>query len=146
MKLEYQKIRNTAKDGESTDDEIIEEEINRIFDGNKSMIRDPSYASKSAMGLDRLETEAQENKNDVTLAYVAKSQNFKGQEDENDKDYDFSEFIDAEVEEAEDRIYSEYKKQRQMGKPLAPEMIQELAGDVNLNDCNQSIIMSARAG
>ena len=58
MKLEYQKIRNTAKDGESTDDEIIEEEINRIFDGNKSMIRDTSYVSKSAMGLDRLETEA----------------------------------------------------------------------------------------
>lgn len=58
----------------------------------------------------------------MTLAYIAKSQILNSLEDK-DKDYDLSEFVDADVEEAEDRIYNEYKKFKQMGKPIAPETI-----------------------
>ena len=45
---------------------------------------------------------------DETLAFINRK---NVQEDnENDADYDFKEFEDAEVEEAEDRVYSEYKR------------------------------------
>ena len=43
---------------------------------------------------------------DATIDYIAKKD---AQANESDEDYDFKEFEDAEVEEAEDRIYSEYK-------------------------------------
>ncbi len=42
MKLEYQAIRKEG--AESTDDEIIEEELNKIFDANKSKIRESGVA------------------------------------------------------------------------------------------------------
>ena len=143
MKKEYAQIRKDAE--ESTDDEKIETEINKIFDKNKDKIRETSVVSKSVVNLRNLENNAQDDVNNMTLAYIAKSQILHSLEDK-DKDYDLSEFVEADIEEAEDRIYNEYKKFKQMGKPIAPESIAALAGDVNLDDLNQSIVMSARTG
>ena len=44
---------------------------------------------------------------DMSIAYMAKKN--QKEEEESDQDYDFKEFDDAEVEEAEDRIYTTYK-------------------------------------
>ena len=40
------------------------------------------------------------------IAFVNQQKN----EEDDDSDYDQKDFVDAEVEEAEDRIYSEYKR------------------------------------
>ena len=45
---------------------------------------------------------------DETLAFISRKNEKEDKED--DADYDFKEFEDAGVEEAEDRIYSEYKR------------------------------------
>ena len=67
-------------------------------------------------------------------------------EDEKDSDYDFAEFEDAEVEEAEDRIYSEYKRCQAKGQAVDEQVMEELAGNVPLENMDQSIVMSAYKG
>jgi len=56
------------------------------------------------------------------------------EENDNDPDYDENEFGDAEVEEAEDRIYSEYKRLQGKGALMDEETMQRLAGNVLLGD------------
>lgn len=79
---------------------------------------------------------------DETLAFISRK-NVK-EEKEDDADYDFKEFDDAEVEEAEDRIYSEYKRCQGEGQVMEEQVLKELAGPVPLEDMDQSIVMSAR--
>lgn len=50
------------------------------------------------------------------------------------------------MEEAEDRIYSEYKRRQVSGLPIDPEMLQEIAGNVPLSACDESVVMSALHG
>ena len=84
---------------------------------------------------------------DATLQFISKRDAGANAEEEKDEDYNFKDFDDAEVEEAEDRIYSEYKKRVNKGSEIMPEnMLQELAGNVPLEDMDQSIVMSARNG
>ena len=74
--------------------------------------------------------------------------NQNGDEDDNDEDYDFKEFEDADVEEAEDRIYTEYKRRVADGTigAMDDQVLNELAGSVPLDDMETSVIMSARNG
>ena len=61
---------------------------------------------------------------------------------------DFKEFEDADVEEAEDRIYTEYKRRIADGTigAMDDQVLNELAGNVPLDDMETSVIMSARNG
>ena len=61
--------------------------------------------------------------------------------EDNDEDYDFNEFADADVEEAEDRVYSEYKKRQGHGEAVDENTIRNLAGAVDVSHMDQSIIM-----
>ena len=82
---------------------------------------------------------------DVTMDHYAKH-GPKDKEDASDEDYDFKEFEDAEVEEAEDRIYSEYKKRQNAGEAIEPDELAELAGNVPIQDMNESVVLSALQG
>lgn len=54
--------------------------------------------------------------------------------EENDEDYDFNEFGDADVEEAEDRIYTEYKRRQQTGDVVDEGTIRNLAQGVDVSN------------
>jgi len=82
---------------------------------------------------------------DATLNYMGQK-NIAAEEREIDPDYDFKEFGGAEVEEAEDRIYSEYKRRQVTGNVVDEETINRLAGNIPLTDMDQSIIISAVNG
>ena len=90
------------------------------------------------------------NRHDATLAYInrraLRDLKIEDEKAESDPDYDFHEFGDADVEEAEDRIYSEYKHAQRQGQVLGEDALSRLAGNVPLEDMDQSIVMSARNG
>lgn len=50
------------------------------------------------------------------------------------------------MEEAEDRIYSEYKRRQGEGSVMDEQVLKNLAGNVPLQDMDESVISSARAG
>ena len=81
---------------------------------------------------------------DMSIAYIAKKN--QKEEEESDQDYDFKEFDDAEVEEAEDRIYTTYKKKQNRGEVIDPDELADIAGNVPVQDMNESVVMSALAG
>lgn len=114
---DFKKIKRTSQ-GESTDDEEIEKELNKIYEQNKNEIdrNQTSNPMEQSMGPHAGDV----SKLDQTLAFVAKTGK---KEDESDEDYDFNEFEDAGVEEAEDRIYSEYKRKQADGQVMDEQVL-----------------------
>ena len=133
---DFKAIKKNTKNGESTDDEEIEEELNKIYEQNKQNMNDTH-------GLVAGSEVNNETRMDQTLCYLNKKEM---EAEASDEDYDFKEFEDAGVEEAEDRIYSEYKHAKNTGKVVDENVLMQLAGDVPLDDMETSIIMSARQG
>ena len=74
----------------------------------------------------------------MTIDYMAQER----KDANSDSDDDFREFEDADLEEAEDRIYQEYKKH---GK-LDENEIEHLARNADVSLLEQSIVMSAKRG
>jgi hypothetical protein len=138
---EVKKLKKHSSNGESTDDEEIEEELNKYYDQNKDDISrklDESMVRGSHCASDV---------RDATLTHLRRATvGVYVEENDNDPDYDFKEYGDAEIEEAEDRIYSEYKRLQGKGALMDEETMQKLAGGVMLSDMDQSIIVSAHAG
>lgn len=139
MTKDFKKIKNEHRDGESTDDEFIEAELKKIYEKNKNKI------DSSVVIAERLDTDHRQ-RSDATIAFIDKKHRQDGEESENDEDYDFKELADADVEEAEDRIYSEYKKRAEEGLAVDENVMRELAGSVGLDKMNESVVMSAKAG
>lgn len=102
----------------------MEAELNKIYEKNKQEIIRKSQQS----GIHHDETSGI---HDQTLAFV-NDRNNKEDENESDEDYDFKEFENAGVEEAEDRIYTEYKKRQGDGTVMDESVIKNLAGNVPL--------------
>ena len=93
MQNEYKRIKDNAKnDEESTDDEEIEAQVKKIIESKKY--------------------ELGENERDASVLHNKVLTLIKKEQDDivKDDDYDFRDFENAEIEEAEDRIYSEYKR------------------------------------
>ena len=65
---------------------------------------------------------------------------------EADADYDFKEFDDARVEEAEDRVYAEYKRCQGIGAKMEAQELIQLAHPISLEDMEPSIVISAQQG
>lgn len=80
------------------------------------------------------------NVHDMTVDYLISEAN----EQHEDSDDDFIEFEGADKEEAEDRIYKEYRKRG--GRGLREEEITQLAGGEDVNKLETSIVMSALQG
>lgn len=129
---EFKQIKKTSKDGESTDDEEMEEEIAKLYEQNREGIDQSTRRDISRREL-----------HDATVDYIAKKDLH---DNESDEDYDFKEFEGAEVEEAEDRIYSVYKMRQKAGEAIDPDEMAELAGDIPIQDMNESVVMSALQG
>ena len=102
MMSDFKTIKKNAKNGESTDDEEIDAELKRVFD------------KEIAQGTDR-ESNDQSEIHDRTMALLSKRYANDDEVNESDEDYDFKELEDAAVEEAEDRIYTEYKRCQEDG-------------------------------
>ena len=117
LKLEMKNIKKTGN-GESSDDEILEEQLNKVFEKNSDAIGRRLDETRA------LATEGDEmsRRHDETLAFISRKQ--AREEQESDEDYDFRELEDAEVEEAEDRIYSEYKNLRDEGRVMDDQMME----------------------
>jgi len=138
LQAEFKKIKKT--DGESTDDEEIEREVRKLYEENRDAIGqdidktllDPQQREKSRREL-----------HDATIDFMAKKDS---RAVESDEDYDFREFEDAGVEEAEDRIYRQYKDRQKTGRILEPDELAGLAGNVPIEDMNTSTILSALGG
>lgn len=123
----------------STDDEEIEEECNKIFKVHEKKITERGNTTGSMVGNSMMMSHRLKGSElDMTIDYMA------GQikEENSDSDDDFKEFDDADIEEAEDRIYDAYKKQ---GK-LDESEIQELARNADVSLLEQSIVISAKRG
>jgi len=103
---DYKKIKRTSE-GESTDDEEIEAELKKIYEQNRNEIEAEENQMEHSMYQGVGGERGDVSKLDQTLAFLHKTGK---KEDESDEDYDFKEFEDAGVEEAEDRIYSVYKQ------------------------------------
>lgn len=100
---EVKKIRKMTENGESTDDEDIKAELEKIYDANQDAI-------SRKMDETMIEGVQDVDKHGATLMFLnKKTVHGAAEKADSDPDYDFAEFGDAEVEEAEDRIYSEYK-------------------------------------
>lgn len=84
----------------------MEEKVHTIFKTNEKAVRKKMKKKKG-------DTEKQEKVNihDATLEFMH-DENLDEPEDSDD---DFREFSEADVEEAEDRVYNEYKKRKQAG-------------------------------
>jgi len=121
---EFKKIKKTSAGGESTDDEEINKELDKLYEENKDRIG--SMADESMMR-SSMHEKSRRQLHDETIGYIAKKD---AKEHESDEDYDFKEFEDAEVEEAEDRIYSEYKKRQAVGEAIDPDELADIAGNV----------------
>lgn len=102
LTLEVKRIKKTNENGESTDDEEINAELDKFYEQNKD---DISKKLCESMGDRNYDTSV----HDATLNFIGRKK-IEDEEKEHDPDYDFKEFGGAEVEEAEDRIYSEYKR------------------------------------
>ena len=142
LQAEFKRIKSrTNAHGESTDDEEMEEQINTIFKTNEKAVRKKRKKGAAA----EEEEEKEFNAHDATIEFM----NDEGAQNPEDSDDDFREFEEADVEEAEDRVYNEYKKRKLEGKgtkQLGDEEIASLAGNVPLQDMDQSIVHSARQG
>lgn len=138
MIADLKTIKKNSKNGESTDDEEMEEKLNQIYEKNKQEIIRKSQQSGF--------THEMSGVHDQTLAFVGERQKEEDEQNESDEDYDFKEFEPAGVEEAEDRIYTEYKKRQGDGTVMDESVIKNLAGNVPIQDMNTSIISSARQG
>lgn len=104
---EFKQIKSESKNGESTDDEAIEEELQKIYAKNKAEIQQNRDQSILMTESYRMQPISDHKSNlDATLLFMGKQKEAK---EDSDDDYDFKEFENAEVEEAEDRIYSVYK-------------------------------------
>lgn len=144
LDVEVKKIKKQTENGESTDDEDIKAQLDQIYEKHQDAISrkmDETMLDGGRHGSDILE-----NKHNATLAFLNRKTLAGEQEKEDDPDYDFDEFGDAEVEEAEDRIYSEYKNAQRDGGTVNEEVLSRLAGNVPLEAMDQSIVMSARNG
>lgn len=97
---DFKTIKKNSKNGESTDDEEIEAELKQIYEKNKQEIQRNASENQTD----------QASMVDTTLAFVNRRNRQEDEVNESDEDYDFKEFEPAEVEEAEDRIYTEYKR------------------------------------
>jgi len=138
---EFKDVKKNCKDGESTDDDIINEELAKFYEQNRGeIVQRGSEASRLLTASGHDETR---KIHDATIDYLAKKD---AKEGDSDEDYDFKEFEDADVEEAEDRIYSEYKRRQGEGQPIEPALLQELAGHVQLSALDESIVLSALNG
>ena len=94
---EVEKMKTERDNGESTDDAEIHVKLDKIYEANKDAIGsqiDESAIRSSMTGL---------KKHDATIDYISRRE---AEADASDEDYDFREFENADVEEAEDRIYS----------------------------------------
>ena len=141
LETEFKKIKKTNH-GESTDDEEMDKELEKIYEQNKGDIT--KVMDDSMMhSIRRPQEKSRRELHDVTMDYYAKQEN---QDQESDEDYDFKEFDDAEVEEAEDRIYSAYKMAQNAGEAIEPDELAELAGNVPIQDMNESVVLSALQG
>jgi len=110
----------------------MEEEIAKLYEQNREGIDQSTRRDISRREL-----------HDATVDYIAKKDLH---DNESDEDYDFKEFEGAEVEEAEDRIYSVYKMRQKAGEAIDPDEMAELAGDIPIQDMNESVVMSALQG
>lgn len=107
------------------------DELDKLYEQNKDAISRKMDESRYIGS----EYSMPQRRQDETLLFVQKrdakaAKNKKAQE--SDEDYDFNEFEDAEVEEAEDMIYSEYKKRQAVGEAVDENVLHALAGDVPL--------------
>jgi hypothetical protein len=93
LEAEFKKVKSKSKDGYSTDDEVIEEKLNRIFQDNE-----PNIAKNAAEGVDAHE---------ATMEFMCQESNAH-----EDSDDDNREFLDATVEEAEDRLRNAYRRNK----------------------------------
>lgn len=142
--MEVKSLKKENPNGESTDDEEIGVELDKLYETHKHEIASNRFRDDDDMV----------SNHDATLNFIsrknalaASGRGEKGKEArEDDPDYDFNEFEDAEVEEAEDRIYSEYKKRQGEGNVVDENVLAELAGNIPLEDMDQSIVVSARQG
>ena len=137
---EFKKIKNRAENSsadQSSDDEAIEHEVNKIFEVNQKKIEDRTKQHGTETSF------ATSHRNmtgilDETIAFV----HDEGKDEHSDSDDDFKEFEDADVEEAEDRIYEQYKKHGQLGE----DEINQLARNTDVSLLETSIVMSAKNG
>ena len=144
LQQEFKKLKKQSDAGESTDDEIIKEELEKIYEQNRDKIDGLMETSRMMSSMHELpEVEHKNAKLDNTMLFVKTKDDEKG---ESDEDYDFKEFEDAEVEEAEDRIYSEYKRAQRTGSVLEPALLTELARNVPLDQLDSSVVLSALNG
>ena len=114
LMADYKKIKRTSE-GESTDDEEIEAELKKIYEQNRNEIEAEENQMEHSMYQGVGGERGDVSKLDQTLAFLHKTGK---KEDESDEDYDFKEFEDAGVEEAEDRIYSVYKQKQAAGQVM----------------------------
>lgn len=124
------------------------EQLQNIYEKNKDNITRMSNTNNKQSVYPRQSNyqnvgQDEADKLDAAAAYINQQGN---NEDDDDKDYDFKEFEEADVEEAEDRIYSEYKRRQAKGSAMDEHLLSQLAGNVRLDDIESSVIMSARNG
>ena len=112
LQAEFKRLKSGAANvhGESTDDEEMEEKVHTIFKTNEEKVRKKMHQRRDSRT--GSETKHEVNIHDATIEFMHE-ENVENPEDSDD---DYREFEDADIEEAEDRIYSEYKKRKQLGK------------------------------
>jgi len=116
LKAEHKRIvERTNADGDSTDDETFEDQVNDIFKKKEKQIveshrRRSSVRAMSLTGGMSVKQSAEEpfNAQKETVRHLVE----ESEENPEDSDDDFREFQVAEVEEAEDRIYAAYKNNK----------------------------------
>ena len=137
--------KRTNELGESTDDEEINRELDKLYENNKEQIGEMVDQTMMHSSFDRGHggEKTRQEKHDMTIGYMSRKE---ANEHAEDSDYDFKEFEGAEVEEAEDRIYDEYKKRQLAGEALEPDELADIAGNVPIQDMNESVVMSALQG
>lgn len=105
LQAEFKKIKSkTNVHGDSTDDEEMDEKVHTIFKANEKAVR------KKIRKLEDVEGTKQDI-HDATLNFIQKN-GAKGTESDSEN----GDFSDADIEEAEDRVYKEYKKRKLAGK------------------------------
>ena len=109
LQSEFKRIKGrTNAHGESTDDEEMEEKVHTIFKTNEKAVRKKMKKGGDAEKAQEIEVDLHE----ATIEFMHDEQSAAPE----DSDDDFREFAEADVEEAEDRIYNEYKKRKRFGK------------------------------
>lgn len=126
-RFDIRKIKESAKNGESSEDEIIRDELDRILQENEVEIkRRVSFQSPDLPpSLEELQDEALA----IADSHHKAALNAEG---ESDQDYDFREFQPATVEEHEDKVYYSNRKSNRITPCAADLRITVLKDPIDL--------------